>query len=117
MKRLLSSLSLALFFAIGAAQAHTHLESSMPADKAVVSVAPKQVMLHFSEPSRLTAVSIQKEGEKKETAVSALPKQVATDLTVPVEISGPGTYKLKWRAIGGDNHVMSGALQFTVSAK
>lgn len=117
MKRLLSAFAAGLFLALGTAQAHTHLKSSMPADQAVLTAAPKQVMLHFSEPSRLTAVSIQKDGDKKETAVAALPKQMAADLTVPVEISGPGTYKLKWRALGKDNHVMSGALQFTVSAK
>lgn len=113
MKRLLSTVAVSLFFTLGAAQAHTHLKSSMPADQAVLTSAPKQVMLHFSEASRLTAVSIQKDGDK-ETSIAPLPKQASADVTLPVEISGPGTYKLKWRAIGADNHVMSGALQFTV---
>lgn len=117
MKRLLSSFAVSLLFAFGAAQAHTHLKSSTPADQTVLATAPKQVMLHFSEASRLTAVSIQKDGDKNEMTVSALPKQAATDITVPMEITAPGTYKLKWRAIGADNHVMSGTLQFTVSAK
>ncbi len=115
MKYLLSAL--ALFVTLGVAQAHTHLKSSMPADKAVLSAAPKQVMLHFSEATRLTAVTIQKDGDKKETTLTGLPKQAAADVTLPVEIAEPGTYKLTWRAIGGDNHVMSGSIQFTVSAK
>lgn len=113
MKRLLSLVAASLLFAFGAAQAHTHLKSSMPADQAVLTAAPKQVMLHFSEPTRLTAVTIQKEGDK-ETAVSALPKQAAADVTLPVEVSGPGAYKLNWRAVGPDNHVMSGTVRFTV---
>lgn len=114
MKHLLSTVAVALFFTVGAAQAHTHLKSSMPADKAVLTSAPKQVMLHFSEPTRLTAVSIQKDGDKEATTVSALPKQASADVTLPVELSGSGAYKLNWRAIGPDNHVMSGTLQFTV---
>lgn len=117
MKRSLSAFVACLFFALDTAQAHAHLKASMPADRSVLTAAPKQIMLHFSEPSRLMALSIQKEGDKKETAVSSLPKQVSADLSVPVEISGPGQYQLKWRAIGADNHVMSGTLQFTVSAK
>ena len=115
MKHLLSAL--ALFLALGVAQAHTHLKSSMPADKAVLTSPPKQVMLHLSEATRLTAVTIQKEGDKNETAVAGLPKQAAADVTLPVEITMPGTYKLTWRAVGGDNHVMSGSIQFTVSGK
>lgn len=115
MKYLLSAL--ALFFTLGVAQAHTHLKSSMPADQAVLAAAPKQVMLHFSEPTRLTAVTLQKDGDKNETAVSGLPKEAAAEVTLPVSITGPGAYKLSWRAVGPDNHVMSGSIQFTVSAK
>lgn len=115
MKYLLSTLT--LFLALGVAQAHTHLKSSMPADKAVLTAAPKQVMLHFSEPTRLTAVTLQKDGEKNETTLSGLPKEATADVTLPVEIAAPGAYKVTWRAVGADNHVMSGSIQFTVSAK
>jgi methionine-rich copper-binding protein CopC len=38
-------------------------------------------------------------------------------VTLPVEITAPGAYKLNWRAVGPDNHVMSGSIRFTVSAK
>ena len=109
--------ALALFFTLGVAQAHTHLKSSTPADQAVLATAPKEVMLQFSEPTRLTAVTIQKDGEKNETALSGLPKEAAAHVTLPVAITTPGTYKLNWRAVGPDNHVMSGSIQFTVSAK
>lgn len=109
--------ALALLLTLGVAQAHTHLKSSMPADKAVLAEAPKQVMLHFSEKTRLTAVTIQKEGDKTETALSGLPKEPAADVTLPVAIAAPGAYKVNWRALGADNHVMSGSIRFTVGAK
>jgi len=112
MKHLLSAL--ALFLTLGVAQAHTHLKSSTPADQAVLTAAPKQVVLHFSEPTRLTAVTVQKDGDQNETKLSGLPKDAAAEVTLPVEIAAPGTYKLNWRAIGPDNHVMSGAIRFTV---
>ena len=115
MKTLLAAL--ALFLTLGVAQAHTHLKSSTPADQAILAAAPRQVVLQFSEPTRLTAVTIQKEGDKNETAVSVLPKDAAASVTLPVEVSGPGAYKLNWRAVGPDNHVMSGSIRFTVSAK
>jgi methionine-rich copper-binding protein CopC len=102
MKYLLSAL--ALFVTLGVAQAHTHLKSSKPADQAVLAVAPKEVTLQFSEPTRLTAVTV-------------LPKEATAEVTLPVTITAPGDYKLNWRAVGSDNHVMSGSIRFTVSAK
>ena len=115
MKYLLSALG--LFVTLGVAQAHTHLKSSKPADQAVLAVAPKEVTLQFSEPTRLTAVTVQKEGEKNEAKLSGLPKEATAEVTLPVTITAPGDYKLNWRAVGPDNHVMSGSIRFTVSAK
>src|SRR4051794_30679993 len=37
-----------------AAQAHAHLEKSMPADGSTLGNAPSELMLHFSEAARLT---------------------------------------------------------------
>ena len=39
------------------AYAHTELSASMPADKATLEAAPKELMLHFSEPVKLTTVT------------------------------------------------------------
>ena len=114
MKRLLSAV--AMLFCFGAAQAHTHLQSSMPADQAVLASAPAEIMLHFSEASRLTSLSIQKEGGQ-EQKIAALPKTASAAVKVPLTPLSPGKYTVNWRAVGGDNHVMSGKLQFTVDSK
>jgi copper resistance protein C len=111
-KYLLSAL--ALFLTLGVAQAHTHLKSSTPADQAVLTAAPKQIVLRFSEPTRLTAVTVQKDGDKNETTLSELPKEAAVEVTLPVEIAASGAYKLSWRAVGPDSHIMSGSIRFTV---
>ena len=98
------------------AQAHTHLQTSTPADNSVVTSPPTQLVLNFSEATRLTAVSIEKEGGES-NSVGELPKESAQALTVPLSRLGPGKYLVKWRALGADKHVMSGTLHFTVAGK
>ena len=105
-----------LTFAVGA-HAHTHLKMSMPADNAVLETPPAEIMLHFSEPTRVTALAIQKDGDNEQQAISVLPKEKSAALTVPLVALSPGRYTVNWRAVGGDNHVMSGVLHFTVEAK
>lgn len=117
MKRLLRIFIAAVALSFVVAHAHTHLESSMPADKAVLEAAPSEVMLHFSEATRLTALTIQKEGEKEQMAISVLPKTASAAPKVPLDPLSPGKYIVNWRAVGSDNHVMNGALHFTVKGK
>lgn len=116
MKQLLSALVLAVAFT-GIAQAHTHLEMAMPADNAVLADPPANLMLHFSAATRLTALSLQKEGEKEAKSVGPLPKEASKAITVPLEPLSPGKYTVNWRVVGNDNHVMNGALHFTVQPK
>ena len=117
MKNRVLILSAALLALSGVAQAHTHLEKSTPTDNSVVATAPSQLALHFSEATRLTAVSVQKDGDKESMHVSALPAQASEDVSVPLEPLGPGKYTVSWRAVGDDSHVMSGRLHFSVSGK
>jgi methionine-rich copper-binding protein CopC len=114
MKHLLSA---AVLMFAGVAQAHTHLEKAMPADNSVLASSPSQIMLHFSTATRLTALSIQKEGDKEAKSITALPKEPSAALSVPVAALAPGKYVVNWRVVGSDNHVMSGVLHFTVTAK
>jgi methionine-rich copper-binding protein CopC len=72
------------------ATAHTELKQSAPANGSVVKMAPKQIMLMFSETATLTALSIQKTGDKE-------------------------AYVVKYRALSNDSHVAAGTLKFSVS--
>ena len=76
-----------------------------------------KVTLRFSEPTRLTALTIQKEGEKAAERIQGLPKEPSKELSAPLAPLGAGKYTLDWRALGADNHVMSGKLRFTVAAR
>jgi methionine-rich copper-binding protein CopC len=110
-------LAAALLALSGIAQAHTHLTKAVPADNSVLARPPSKITLYFSEPSRITAVTLQKDGDKEPRRVEALPKEPSDALGIPIVPLDPGKYALNWRAIGADNHVMSGTLHFTISGK
>jgi methionine-rich copper-binding protein CopC len=96
LNKLLSTALLALALT-ATAQTHTHLEKAMPANNAVLAESPRELMLHFSEATRLTALSIQKEGEKQPQALGSLPKEPSKVMTVPLSPLSAGKYTVSWR--------------------
>ena len=106
---------LVLSLAATVALAHAHLKKAVPADGAVISTAPANVVLSFSEPAHLTACWIQK-GDGPKQKVTGLPTAAAADITVPLPQLDPGTYVLSWNVVGEDTHIVPGQMHFTVSA-
>ena len=98
------------------AQAHTHLQKSTPAANSN-GAAPGQLMLQFSEATRLTALTLQKAGGPEGHKLGPLPVQPDKLIRLAAPKLDPGAYVLSWRALGDDGHVMSGTLRFTVVAK
>lgn len=96
------------------ANAHTHVKASVPAEGSVVAASPSNIVLTFSEATRLTALTVQKEGEA-EQKLSSLPSTATENVTVPSPKLTPGNYVLTWRALGDDGHVMDGKVHFTVN--
>jgi copper resistance protein C len=105
---------LAVLALFATAQAHTPLKASMPAQGSTVKAPPDHIMLTFTGPARLTALTIQKEGGT-EQKLAPLPAEAAASLSVPTPKLAPGKYTVNWRVVSGDNHVMSGKLHFTVA--
>jgi methionine-rich copper-binding protein CopC len=103
--------------AAGAALAHTELKATIPADRAMIANAPENVELTFSEPVRLTALSIQRDREQK-LSLGPLPSETTESFSValPTTISD-GHYVVAWRALSEDTHVMSGEFMFAVGAE
>jgi methionine-rich copper-binding protein CopC len=97
-----------------AAQAHTHLKAAVPAEGSTVKTSPDNITLTFTGAARLTALTIQKDGDQ-EHKVTPLPTEAAAQLTVPTPKLAPGPYTVTWRIVSADNHVMSGKLHFTVA--
>jgi methionine-rich copper-binding protein CopC len=113
MSRLISFV-LGLTLAV-AAHAHTPLKTSAPAADAAVA-APKTIELAFGGDVRLTSLALtDAAGAAKH--LDAVPTAVASTFSLAVhEPLAPGAYKVVWRAVGGDTHIVSGEFAFTVVA-
>ena len=105
-----------LAFAGQVAFAHTQLSGSMPADKAVLENAPDEVALDFSEAVRLTALSIQRQGDATRD-LGPLPAEMSRHFAVPAPELRAGSFVVSWRALSEDTHVMTGEFTFTVSVQ
>ena len=97
---------------VAAAHAHAHLTAALPADGSA-GKAPEQIVLTFSEAARITALTLQRQGEEPRK-LTPLPVERAARITVPLPQLSPGSYTLSWRVVGEDGHVVPGALHFTV---
>ena len=97
----------------GPAFAHTHLKAAVPADGSTVKAAPATFALTFSEPARLTALTMQKDGGA-EQKITGLPAAAGTEATIAAPKLGNGRYTLNYRVVSADGHVMSGKISFTV---
>ncbi len=99
---------------VAVAGAHVHLKQSVPAEGAVVSGAPTQIVLTFSEPALVTALWIQQDANPRQK-LGPVPAEAVATVTVPAPGLKPGKYLVTWRAVSPDKHVMSGQLHFTIA--
>jgi methionine-rich copper-binding protein CopC len=98
-----------------AAQGHTKLATTTPAADASVAT-PRAIELTFEGDVRLTSVSLSDAlGAAKQ--LDAVPTAVASEFELAIrETLAPGDYKVVWRAVGGDTHIVSGEFAFKVVA-
>ncbi len=91
---------------------HAELTSSAPKNNEQITSAPNKLVLEFNKPVRLLKVELFDQAGKPialNFKVSSEPKQ-RFELTIN-EIKH-GDYTVKWVALGGDTHKMSGKFAF-----
>jgi methionine-rich copper-binding protein CopC len=96
------------------AGAHAHLTASTPAAGSR-GAAPPEFVLHFAEATRLTAVTLQRDGAAARQ-LEPLPTRAGTTLRLRAPTLAAGDYVLTWRGLGDDGHVVSGTVRFTIQA-
>lgn len=102
--------------AAGSALAHTELAATVPANGAMIAEAPENLQLTFSEPVRLTALTLQKDGERKQS-LGPLPSAASEEFSVALPAAvADGHYVVTWRALAEDTHVMNGEFMFAIGA-
>jgi len=99
--------------------AHAELLRSDPASGSVLSTAPQQVKLWFSEPIEPVPDSITVKtatGPRVDRGAASVSSDDRSVLETRVEIAAPGTYVVEWRAISADSHPINGSFTFSIGA-
>lgn len=118
--RLLGSLGIAGLLALASqtASAHAHLKAAEPAVDSTVAVAPRALVLHFTEAleANLSGVAVSGPGLPK-----AVAGRVAVDAADPATLTvalppamAPGLYHVKWHVVAVDGHRTQGDYTLTI---
>ena len=97
-----------------AAIAHSPLKSTIPADEAIISEVPTEVLLDFKGDIRLTRVTI------KHADNDAIKMDISghdgfiKNYIIPIENTSFGIYVIDWRGLGADGHALNGKFSFMV---
>lgn len=115
MKRIKSLLLLpALLLSASLLYAHAHLESSTPADGAVMKQAPAAFALAFSEEVQLLKLEI-KGATGTIVSTGFMPVAEATKtFSIPLQGLAAGAYDVSWTIMGKDGHRVEGTMAFTL---
>lgn len=116
MNRLVPAIALLACLCPAGALAHTSGTATEPADGATLDRVPEALRLSFAGPMRIVKVVMVHDGPtgSHETRL-ALPSEAATEsLELSPDFAGPGDYRIEWRGLGEDGHVMTGEFSFSV---
>lgn len=111
----LLSLSANLLTATGTAWAHAHLAQSDPADGAVLSAAPDDIEVVFTETIEAGASRIVLLDEAGQEVAGTSQAAVGADgLRLALPALSPGAYRVSWTVLSRDGHTTSGQISFVV---
>ena len=106
--------SLFVFFGSGLGWAHSKQETTVPANNAVLTKAPAELVLKFDKPMRITKLALTDQaGTDYEVQRSDQMKHVLK-LVAQLDPVPNGEYQVEWRGLSEDGHPMKGTFSFTV---
>ena len=109
----------AFVLSIAGALAHSSLQSSNPADGATLTTPPRAIDLTFSEPTRVMKVEMTyvSGDDSRSVALDVPSRDEVETLTLAPRFMGAGTYRIDWRALSQDGHVVTGRFSFTITGE
>ena len=120
MRRLLSRFLIAALtaMAVSPVGAHSRLERAAPAAGSSVRASPPQLKLWFTE--RLEAAFskvrvLDRNGKQVDKGDPEVDRADAKLLRVSLPKLAPGTYRVQWRVLSVDTHVIEGDFTFSVA--
>lgn len=98
----------------GPLAAHSGVTTTQPRDGAHLHHPPEAVGVHFDGAMRITQFTLS--GPDGEVALADRPgaQPVRGFETAPAAPLAPGEYRVEWRALAADGHLMSGSFRFRV---
>ena len=96
------------------AVAHSPVDTTTPENGAVITDVPADISLNFVNDIRLTRVEMTHADHPSVQLDLGDQKSFDRSFTLPLEAMGDGIYRLEWRGLGIDGHVMQGEFTFTV---
>lgn len=116
-RALLLAAAVACALVPSAGAAHTRVDRSAPADGDTARDV-REVRIHFTRPveSELTTISLFRGGALLAAGGRVVPGTQAREylLALPRPLQ-PGAYEARWKAVGGDGHVLEGSFRFAVA--
>jgi methionine-rich copper-binding protein CopC len=102
----------------GEAHAHSKLKSSVPANGATVSEKFKEARLDFIEPveAAMSHFELVTSDGKPVLRAEGVKACKAKTCRFAVELLKPGAYRIDYRILSTDGHVVEGKIRFTVKA-
>ena len=102
----------------GVALAHAHLKKAEPPINSVVTTAPVEVVIYFTESvePKFSSIEVQNaHGQRVDKGETRTAPGDATRLIASLTTLTPGTYKVMWHATSVDTHKTEGTYRFTVA--
>ena len=120
MKRLLSRFLIAGLTAmsVSPAGAHAHLDRAAPVAGSTVHGSPPQLKLWFTErlePAFSKVRVLDRNGNQVDKGDPEVDRADAKLLRVSLPKLAPGTYRVQWRVLSVDTHVIEGDFTFNVA--
>jgi methionine-rich copper-binding protein CopC len=106
-----------LFSSSDMAQAHTMERAISIANNAVLQAAPETFTVSYVHPARFGSVQLRTATGETVPMRYQPPANATTTFTIPLPKLVPDTYRLTWRVIADDGHVMTGNVTFTIARR
>jgi copper resistance protein C len=115
MRAFLLALAIVAFAPAAPAFAHTELQKATPADKSILTTAPGQLQLTFSDTLSSLVTVVVTDGTRQKVATA---KPAVDGPTATVRFTAPpanGTYTVAYRVVSNDGHTVQGTYAFRVA--
>jgi copper resistance protein C len=104
-----------VFSTAGVALAHTMVRSTSISEGARLEVSPPSVTIRFEHAAGMGSVQLATATGERVPLSYTPPRAMSDAFVIPLPRLEPDRYRLSWRVIADDGHVMAGALNFTVT--